>query len=58
MNPLSKHRFVYAIAKSKKRFIWIAIGLFAIHGGMTFFSTYYFASKQNTVAFENHIQDT
>lgn len=58
MNPLSKNNFVSAIAKSKQRFIWIAMGFFVIHCGMTFFSTYYFASKQDTVAFENRIQDT
>jgi hypothetical protein len=58
MNPLSRKPFASAIARSKQHFIWIATGFFLIHGGMTFFSTYYFASKQNTVAFENHIQDT
>ncbi len=58
MNPLSNNLLVSAIAKSKQRFIWIALGFFVIHCGMTFFSTYYFASQQNTVAFENNIQDT
>jgi hypothetical protein len=58
MNPLSRRSFASAIARSKQHFIWIAMGFFLIHSGMTFFSTYYFASKQNTVAFENHIQDT
>jgi hypothetical protein len=52
MNSLSRTKLVSNIAKSKRRFIWMALGFFVIHVGMTVFSTYYFASKQDTVAFE------
>ncbi len=53
MSPLPRNGLASVIAGSKRSFIWIALGLFVVHGALTLVSTYYFASKQDTVEFEN-----